>query len=104
MAFGGGVLGVGQMKTMECSDHALMTTARVLVEKSRLDPTCTSFADVIARAESSPWPGLAMNPEQRKRFRAMMNGIWLGQGDSLNNADDVHDLLRGHPSHPDLVN
>ena len=90
------------MKTMECSEIALRQTARMMVETSRLDASCTTFADVLARAESSAWPGLAMTRDQRKRFRKMLRDIWLNDSVTRERATSI-DLTFAPPADQQLA-
>ena len=82
------------MKTMECSDFALEQIAIVLVDQARRDPSCVTFADALARAESSPWPGLAMTPIQRRNFRELVSTAWNSNAD-LAPSDEAHEIVHG---------
>jgi hypothetical protein len=80
------------MKTLRCSDSALIAVAQDVVDRWRSRPHGT-FLEAIGDLERSPWPGMALSPGQRQALRKICNMIRTGHGDAATNPRPLHRVL-----------
>jgi hypothetical protein len=81
------------MKTLRCSDSALIAIAQDVVDRWYVQPRGT-FLQAISDIERSPWPGMAMTTAQRLAFRRIAEAIRTGQGDAISNPAPLQAILQ----------
>ena len=80
------------MKTMRCSDAALVSIARETADRLRTEPGL-SLQHHLANIERSPWPGLAMTSAQRKALRSMIIALYNQAASSEENVPALANIL-----------
>ena len=80
------------MKTLRCSDAAIINIAQDLVDRWTVQRNGT-LLEAIGDLERSPWPGMSLTAGQRLALRRMADAIRAGRGHARTNPRPLRAIL-----------